>query len=181
MSRLIARILLCMLMFPIAVVCFCAAAMTMDRIFNSIYSLLYSAGLVTWAFIAVYWTLVWRKSVRWTLWRILVPLIAALIGLAVGAVSPFALYRSGNREDHILLLSILIPSLWLVATVLAWRESPAERATRLGASGRANVSCPTCGYNLTGLTEARCPECGTKFTLDELLAAQPGRASGEMD
>ena len=32
-----------------------------------------------------------------------------------------------------------------------------------------DISCPLCGYNLRGLTEARCPECGSKFTWDELL------------
>lgn len=29
--------------------------------------------------------------------------------------------------------------------------------------------CPNCDYNLTGLTERRCPECGTAFELAELL------------
>jgi DNA-directed RNA polymerase subunit RPC12/RpoP len=62
-----------------------------------------------------------------------------------------------------------------VATVIAWRESPLERATRVGAAGGSSVACPTCGYNLTGLAEARCPECGGRFTLDELFAAQPAR------
>jgi predicted Zn-ribbon and HTH transcriptional regulator len=32
------------------------------------------------------------------------------------------------------------------------------------------MACPNCGYNLTGLREARCPECGSQFTLDELFA-----------
>ncbi|MDB5303490.1 MAG: hypothetical protein JWM97_1039, partial [Phycisphaerales bacterium] len=42
------------------------------------------------------------------------------------------------------------------------------------------VVCPTCGYNLTGLTATRCPECGSQFTLDELMAAQPGREGEEL-
>jgi len=36
--------------------------------------------------------------------------------------------------------------------------------------------CPECDYNLTGLTEYRCPECGTPFDPDhlrELLAGKP--------
>jgi Kef-type K+ transport system membrane component KefB len=30
--------------------------------------------------------------------------------------------------------------------------------------------CPKCGYNLTGLTEDRCPECGGGFSRAELAA-----------
>ena len=30
--------------------------------------------------------------------------------------------------------------------------------------------CPNCGYNLTGLTEERCPECGGRFSRAELAA-----------
>jgi len=30
------------------------------------------------------------------------------------------------------------------------------------------VHCPHCGYNLTGLTEDRCPECGNEFDRTEL-------------
>jgi hypothetical protein len=41
--------------------------------------------------------------------------------------------------------------------------------------------CPTCGYNLTGLPDNRCPECGDAFSRLDLeeeyrLAAQPVRA-----
>jgi hypothetical protein len=28
--------------------------------------------------------------------------------------------------------------------------------------------CPECGYNLRGLSEQRCPECGRPFTFEEL-------------
>jgi DNA-directed RNA polymerase subunit RPC12/RpoP len=69
--------------------------------------------------------------------------------------------------------TILAPLLWLIATVFIWRETPAERGRRVRSAGNAGIACPTCGYNLTGLSESRCPECGNRFTLDELLAAQP--------
>lgn len=29
--------------------------------------------------------------------------------------------------------------------------------------------CPTCGYNLTGLIEHRCPECGKTFDLEKII------------
>jgi DNA-directed RNA polymerase subunit RPC12/RpoP len=62
---------------------------------------------------------------------------------------------------------------WLAVAVFIWCETPAEPAERIEGSSKSAVACPTCGYNLTGLSEARCPECGTRFTLDELLALQP--------
>jgi len=34
--------------------------------------------------------------------------------------------------------------------------------------------CPVCDYNLTGLPENRCPECGTPFDLEELAAIARG-------
>jgi len=37
-------------------------------------------------------------------------------------------------------------------------RGPLRRARR-----RAAGCCPPCGYNLTGLIEPRCPECGTEF------------------
>lgn len=46
------------------------------------------------------------------------------------------------------LLVVLIP------TLVAW-----QRIRRKYPPGH----CLTCGYNLTGLPELRCPECGTKF------------------
>jgi hypothetical protein len=66
-----------------------------------------------------------------------------------------------------------VPIAWVLITVLLWRETARERFERLAGLGPGpTVSCPVCGYSLAGLREARCPECGTHFTLDQLLAAQ---------
>lgn len=37
------------------------------------------------------------------------------------------------------------------------------------------ILCPLCDYNLRGLTEARCPECGYQTIWKELLDAEQGR------
>lgn len=41
----------------------------------------------------------------------------------------------------------------------------------------AVVRCARCEHSMVGLREAVCPECGQSYTLDELLAAQPGGAA----
>ncbi len=32
-----------------------------------------------------------------------------------------------------------------------------------------DIPCPHCGYNLRGIVEPRCPECGREFDSDQLL------------
>ncbi|MCA9255136.1 MAG: hypothetical protein KDA33_05835, partial [Phycisphaerales bacterium] len=36
------------------------------------------------------------------------------------------------------------------------------------ASSEQEIVCPLCEYNLRGLSEARCPECGSEYTWAEL-------------
>ena len=67
------------------------------------------------------------------------------------------------------------PIAWVLATVLIWRETAEERMARITAAGTDAVLCPNCGYNMTGLREARCPECGSVFTIDQLVSGQPQR------
>jgi len=37
-----------------------------------------------------------------------------------------------------------------------------------------DVTCPLCGYNLRGLTEARCPECGSRFHWPDVIDPHKG-------
>jgi hypothetical protein len=39
-------------------------------------------------------------------------------------------------------------------------------------SGIIDLRCPGCDYRMVGLNEARCPECGQQYTLDELVRKQ---------
>ena len=86
MSRLVARILLSLLVFPLALVCFGLMIVVMaSRRPREEEGALIVADVITFIFICAYWTLVWRKSVRWTLGRFLVPYGVA-IGFGVIAV-----------------------------------------------------------------------------------------------
>ena len=180
MSHLIARLLLSMLLFPLAGLVYTVAIVVYfrmsgygDQEIGWIF-----AGAVTWAFVATYWILLWRNSVRWDT-RIHTTIVAAIVAGVVGLVLG-AICNTIERGFGAFVGSTSAILLWLVATCFLWRESPTERADRLAGTGRDGVVCPTCGYNLTGLKEPRCPECGSQFTLDQLLAAQPNRAGMEL-
>lgn len=48
------------------------------------------------------------------------------------------------------------------------QRDPGDIASDPGADGPPWPICPDCGYDLTGLTVQRCPECGMAFTADTL-------------
>ena len=135
--------------------------------------------MVVYTFVATYWILLWRSTVRWTRARVWKTALTGL--LAVGGGVGFAVLLAGvarNIPNGIALLlgGGFVPIVWVLASVLLWRETAAERLARMSNLVKhPTVLCPFCGYNLSGLREARCPECGASFTLDELAASQPQR------
>ena len=135
--------------------------------------------VVVYTFVATYWILLWRSTVRWTRARVRNTALASLLALAGGSGFATALWsvsRAMPSGIALLLGGGGVPIVWVLATVLLWRETPAERLARMSnLVGHPTVLCPFCGYNLSGLREARCPECGASFTLDQLAASQPQR------
>ena len=184
MSRLVARILLSMFMFPLAGIVYLFLAVVGMNVVGRAYgyqrhtetTVFAVCGAVTWVLVAIYWCLLWRSSVKWSPQRIALTWAAAFGALAVGGgVGLFASTIMPGRDTSFgtFIAGVLAIILWVIGTVFVWRETAAERAHRISRSASFAISCPTCGYNLTGLSESRCPECGSKFTLDELAAAQP--------
>jgi hypothetical protein len=176
MTQTIARLILAMLLLPATGAVFLLTA----------FAVLRGGGpptpggllllwAVVYAFVAVYWLALWRGVVRWTRRRVMLTVLATLLALAAGAAFGALNLAINFRlppQFPILLGGGFVPIVWVLATVLVWTETRAERAERLRSLGRPPaILCPVCGYPLTGLTEARCPECGTRFTLDQLLAA----------
>jgi hypothetical protein len=135
--------------------------------------------MIVYAFVATYWILLWRSTVKWTAPRVRNTALAGLAALAGGAALALAAITM-NRQippgAAVLLAGGTVPITWVLGTVLLWRETATERLARMSKLVSApTVLCPFCGYNLSGLREARCPECGASFTLDELAASQPQR------
>ncbi len=91
----------------------------------------------------------WRKLARLALtgtW-------GTLMGIAVGSLFIY----SGLRFDPKLFLAVAVGSV----TSLGAFYLLMHRAETSGGH------CRQCGYNLAGLREERCPECGTPFTKTE--------------
>jgi hypothetical protein len=178
MTRLIARLILAMLLLPLTGTVFVMfmAAFASEGGPQTPWSVL-GMWATVYAFVGVYWVLLWRAVVRWTRKRkldtALAGVLALLLGGALGAYVHYAV--RAPPEVGVLVGGGLVPIVWVLATVLIWRETPQERIERITAAGTDSVCCPVCGYNLTGLKEARCPECGSQFTLDQLLASHAQR------
>lgn len=183
MTQLIARLVLAMLLLPFALL-----------IFGGGMAVVASLGpgppaggfLITWIvtaiFVVVYWIGLWRSSVNWTQKRQTLTACCVLYGV-VGAAVLYGILRNVAeipKEPAILFSGCVFPVAFVLSTVLLWRETPMERHLRIASRGTDAVSCPTCGYNMTGLREARCPECGLSFTLDELLTSQRSDEQGEL-
>ena len=183
MSALLARVMLAIFMLPIAAIVYTVTVVLSFELFGMRTSGTrdagwWMAGGVTWAFIAAYWIALWHGSVQWTAARRLLTLGAVMACAVIGVVVA-TFCNAVERGFGTFVGTAIAPLLWLAVTTFIWRESATERGQRLAGSAHAIV-CPACGYNLTGLQTPRCPECGKQYTLDELLAAQPSRAAGDL-
>jgi len=189
MGRGVAQILLVVFMFPLAVTVFAFAGDQIDHVMDFQSGGEWAAtGIVTWAVVGVYWLMLWRKSVLWTRVRIIHSIALTLATPAGVAMLMTLLYfgalavqqmRYGIAAEHAqeafyITGAVLTPLVWLIGTILIWRDTTAERLSSLKGSAVGRLECPNCGYNLSGLSEARCPECGSQYTLDQLVAAQRG-------
>jgi hypothetical protein len=95
-------------------------------------------------------------------------LVAAVIGLSFVVEEVWHV-----RDSEFFILAFIL--LGLAGVILVWlpvlmrgvRHRPV-----IDTQDIVRVNCPECGYLLVGLRDLRCPECGTQFTLDELIRAQ---------
>jgi len=183
MSRLVQKILLSLILLPLSGIVYgsvTAFSVSIILGFNNEQFAFVISGLTTWAFIAIYWILLWRRSVHWSKFRVVATILtvplAVLVAVLIG--SPLRILDEGLATFVGSLTAIF---LWVTATIFIWTETSRERRERIGSNRPDVVSCPTCGYNLTGLRQLTCPECGDQFTLDELFAAQSSKANEELE
>ena len=175
MTATIARLVLAMLILPAAGAVFVVTLVALLRPARPPgIAQLVLLWTIVYAFVGAYWVLLWRGVVRWTRHRLLRTAGGTALALLAGlAFAGLARALNPGLPPQVLMLvgGGVVPIIWVVATVVLWRETPAERADRLAALG-GTVGCPLCGYNLAGLPAGPCPECGGRFTLDRLAASQ---------
>ncbi len=179
MTHLVARLILSMLALPA----------TGALVLLLLGALLASAGpggppppefaVAMWAvvylFIGLYWVFLWRPMVRWTPSRLRWTIATAPVAIAIGAFCGalfHALTAGAPAFIAILFGGGVPPIVWVLATVFIWRETAEERIARLTLAGAEAVPCPLCGYDMRGLTSANCPECGGRFTLEQIMKAR---------
>jgi hypothetical protein len=103
------------------------------------------------------------RGVAWSL-----GVIVVTIGLSVAAGVGF----QGDEEFIVSGILFLGLAALIVVWLQIWRLSSHQRPWHNKADGKLDLHCPACGYRMIGLKEARCPECGAVYTVDELLAQQ---------
>ncbi|MHC4219024.1 MAG: hypothetical protein ACYSU7_11280 [Planctomycetota bacterium] len=182
MSRLLSKIMLALLMLPIAAAVYTVVIVGLMELvynFSNEVAPFVMTTIIVWVFIACYWTLLWRRTVRWTAPRIGLTVIAFVIAAGAGAAAGM-LAGLVERSVGAFLGGVTAVLSWLILTVLIWQETTPERIERLRTRNPEAMVCPTCGYNLTGLRQTTCPECGASYTIDELAALQPGRDATDL-
>ncbi len=117
----------------------------------------------------VVWIRIWARAVMWdrrTMGRTGIAVAASLgTALAVATSHMLAIGTAWGDEEGVILATAAYGGAWIAASAWAWADQ-----VRTGVGG-PRIICPKCNYDMRGLDQPRCPECGSRYTLDELLAA----------
>jgi hypothetical protein len=112
--------------------------------------------------------LIWRPVVNWTPRRRLglsgISLAFLLALLLAASVPQLLRWQIDSTLLTLLSTSLAASGLALWATAWICHDAPDP----------AKVACPSCGYDLRGQRECRCPECGEQFTVGELAGGRAG-------
>ena len=188
MTRTVARLILAMLLLPLTGAVFLILAVALIATSPSgppALGRLLLLWSVVYAFVGAYWVLLWRDMVTWNRRRVALTALATVLSIGGGVAVAVGIVGVGRQVPPQVATMVgggTVPITWVLSTVRLWREPAGERLGRLTAHGMPAIACPLCGYDLAGLTEARCPECGSSFTLEQIVLARPrpGAQPGEL-
>ena len=170
MPPTIARVLLSVILWICLPFLWFCAGLLLDPILPYEFSLA-GGGVVCTVVSVILWERIWSPRVHWTPTRRTYTFRAkcgtwVLAFLLTTMLVLLSTVRYFDRAAALVFGFVAAMLFWFVSTILIWRDTPQEQARRLYPR---RVHCPRCGYDLKGLREARCPECGAAYTLDELL------------
>ncbi len=114
----------------------------------------------------------WAATRTFLLWCGLIWTIVALVGLAVMAIVSWAFWMV--PEDPLPAISVC--GFLAGGLAMLWGWTVTRKRLRF-----FEGKCVQCSYDLRGLTEPRCPECGTRFNPADLEEDRAGRASAPAD
>ncbi|MBX3385805.1 MAG: hypothetical protein KF768_04475 [Phycisphaeraceae bacterium] len=182
MSRLASRIVLTILLFPALIVTSSISgglASLLSPFIDDV-ELVIGVSLANATAFAVAFWLNWRGVVAWTPRRTSRTWIwsGACASLAVASLAALVLLIDRWNVIPWLIIAVAAAGLlWTIGVVRLWQESSKERSLRIAATGVNTALCPVCRYDLSGLTNLRCPECGNEFTLGRIQDEQRRRLS----
>jgi hypothetical protein len=104
----------------------------------------------------------------WKTRRVFTFLAAVATFAALAGVTSTVVSRGATPNESFLLACVwgCLSPLFLGTAYCAGKWSRTQSGDRT-----RKPFCPRCDYNLRGLSEARCPECGERFTLEQLWSA----------
>ena len=99
--------------------------------------------------------------------------VAKTLGLWVVAIILMIGVSAALPREEPLIFAIFCAgaAVTLLFWVEFWRHYARGRSL-YDQNGSLNLLCPECNYQMVGLREARCPECGSEYTLDRLFLRQ---------
>lgn len=119
--------------------------------------------------------------------RHLVKTILACLAVVVFTIGTGMAFGFGMRNpEFFIAATILLGASGLFSIVTAAAHARARGREIIEGGIAVRVLCPRCSYSMSGLESSTCPECGARYTLDELIRAQdydalrPDRTSREL-
>lgn len=121
----------------------------------------------------------WLAVLHW-IWRgagrgrfPLGPILATLAIAIATSVGVVLIDEAVRSSEEILMAAAILLAVGIVFLIwLPCIQRELGRRSILTDQARLNIACPACSYSMIGLRESRCPECGTNYTIDELVLAQ---------
>ncbi|MCH2134395.1 MAG: hypothetical protein MK116_11655 [Phycisphaerales bacterium] len=183
MTKLIARLIMATMLFPLGVIVFIGLiglSSTISRSPNA--GLLAVIWCVEYVFVGVYWILLWRPIVNWTQRRIQGTIVATFLSGIAGLLFGLFMWALTGQMEPAVGLGGMAPAVtFLLLTIWVWRETEEERLERLDRAEGTPIECTGCGYDMRGLRTTSCPECGVSPTLHQLFAGQSARDGHEIE